>query len=58
VRSIGEEIIAGLKELISDIKNGKPRRQYTVRRMTVRGKTVYVHDSFTAPIGKLNQGTK
>lgn len=46
----GDKIIRSLREGIDAIRAGKPMRQSTVRRMVVKGKTVYVRDTFTAPV--------
>jgi hypothetical protein len=56
VSKLGKKLIRGMRQFIADVKAGKPVKQRTVRRMKVKGKTVYVHDSFTAPIGPPNGG--
>ena len=55
-KPIGSRLIAGLQQLASDLKTGKPVRQTIVRRMNVKGETVYTHETFTGPIqnGKRN----
>lgn len=36
---------------VADVHDAaKPMKQSTIRRMTVKGKTVYVRDTFTAPV--------
>jgi hypothetical protein len=47
---IGKRLIAALEELHRNIEAGKPMRQHIVRRMKVKGKIVWVHDSFVAPL--------
>lgn len=44
--TIAQQIISGLQEML----DGKPVKQVMVRRMIVKGKTVYTRESFTAPI--------
>ena len=51
-RTFGQQIIDSLREGIADAKAGKPFRQTVVRRMTVKGETVYAHETFTAPLGR------
>lgn len=47
---VGKRIIRSLEQFLADVKAGKPMRQTNVRRMTVKGKTVYVDETFTAPL--------
>lgn len=46
--SFGKQVIKSLEQGLSDMKAGKPFKQTIVRRMIVKGKTVYVFESFTA----------
>lgn len=50
--TIGEEIIRDLKDVLA----GKPVRQTIMRRMTVKGRTVYTRESFVAPIRPPSEG--
>lgn len=47
---LGKQLIRDLKWFKGAIRDGTPVRQSVVRRMKVKGKTVYIHDRFTAPI--------
>lgn len=47
---LGKKIIRALKEVNRDMRLGLPVKQSIVRRMTVKGKTVYARETFTAPI--------
>ncbi|HSZ58629.1 MAG TPA: hypothetical protein VK797_23375 [Tepidisphaeraceae bacterium] len=49
----GKEIIAGLKWLNHAIKNDLPVKQTIIRRMKVKGKTVYTDETFTAPVRRM-----
>ena len=46
----GATIVRNLKEFADAISTGKPIRQTIVRRMKVKGKTVYVQEKVKAPI--------
>lgn len=52
-KTFGQSAIANLKDFIERVKRGDPMRQSNVRRMVVKGKTVYVHSRFTAPVGRI-----
>lgn len=46
----GKEIISALEDFAKAVKSGKPVKQTIMRRMTVKGKTVYTRETFTGPI--------
>lgn len=46
----GQECIKSLREFLKHVKSGKPVQQSIVRRMKVKGKTVYVRETFSAPL--------
>lgn len=46
----GARIIRSLKSFIKDVEAGKPVRQSIVRRVWVKGKPVYCHENYTAPL--------
>lgn len=48
--SFGKQTIKSLREFLRDAKAGKPIQQSIVRRMIVKGKNVYVHTRFKAPL--------
>jgi hypothetical protein len=47
---LGKRIIKSLEQFNRDMKAGKPMKQTVVRRMTVKGKMVYVAETFVAPV--------
>lgn len=44
------KIVDSLRQFLADVKAGKPMRQSVVRRMKVKGKTVFTREVFTAPV--------
>jgi hypothetical protein len=44
------QVIRNFREFLRDAKAGKPFKQSIVRRMKVKGKTVYTRETFTAPL--------
>ena len=50
--TFGKRVIASLTDFLADMKAAKPIEQHIVRRMKVKGKVVYVHDKFKAPLVK------
>jgi hypothetical protein len=51
---LGKRIIKSLKEFIRNVEAGKPFKQTIVRRMRVKGKTVYARETFNAPLRKVD----
>jgi len=51
-KTFGQKLIKSCEEFIQHVKQGKPIKQTFVRRMTVKGKTVYTHESIFAPLKK------
>jgi hypothetical protein len=49
---LGKKIIARLTDLNRIIETGEPIQQSVMRRIKVKGKTVYTRETFKAPIGK------
>lgn len=45
----GKRIVASLRKFLADVRAGKPVKQTIVRRMTVKGQTIYVQETFKAP---------
>lgn len=52
----GEKLIKSLREFVADAKAGKAMKQSFVRRMKVKGKTVYAREEFTAPLQLKKKG--
>lgn len=47
---LGRRMIRALKEFIRKADDGEPVEQIVMRRMKVKGKTVYTREKFKAPI--------
>jgi hypothetical protein len=43
-------LVSAVREMHDAIKNGTPMQQTVMRRMKVKGKTVFTREKFTAPI--------
>lgn len=48
--TFGHHVIASLREGVAAMKAGKPFKQTVMRRMIVKGKTVYTRETFIAPV--------
>lgn len=48
----GKHVIESLRDALARMRRGEPFKQTIVRRMKVKGETVYTHETFNAPIGK------
>ncbi len=48
-----KKLIDSLRDLSDAIRTGKPMKQSIVRRMKVKGKTVFTRETFTAPLRPL-----
>jgi hypothetical protein len=55
-RITGAEIIKRMQDFLADVKAGKPMKQTIVRRMRVKGKTVFTHETFTGPLQRFSRG--
>lgn len=47
---LGEKLIARAKQLLRDIREGRPVKQKMVRRMVVKGESVFVDETVIAPL--------
>jgi hypothetical protein len=50
VSKLGKKLIRSLEQMDALVRSGKPVSQSFVRRMKVKGKDVFVRETFTAPI--------
>jgi hypothetical protein len=46
----GKSALKSLREGLADMRAGKPFKQTIVRRINVKGKTVFTRETFTGPI--------
>lgn len=53
---LGKKLIKSLRQFIKDAEDGKSFRQSIVRRMKVKGKTVFAREAFVAPIARNRRG--
>ena len=49
-RRLGQHLIDSLRDALDGIENGRPMRQSVVRRMKVKGETVYTRETYLAPV--------
>jgi hypothetical protein len=54
--AFGRKLIRSLEQFRDDLRANKPMKQTIVRRMKVKGKTVFTHETFTAPIRPTPKG--
>jgi hypothetical protein len=52
MRKFGKQLIPAMREFLRDVKAGKPMKQTIVRRVKVKGETVYTRETFVAPVGE------